>query len=220
MKTLLLVSATQMEIAPLLAQLAVFQKEETVYQLSPTHQLEVVITGVGMTATALALGTHYKQAVDVAINAGVAGSFVNHEPGTLVNVLNDLFSELGAEDNDAFLSIDALGLGSASAKANRPYRSPLIQSLPSVKGITVNTVHGHAQSIEKIKARYQPDVESMEGAAFLLAAETFGWKAAQIRSISNAVETRDKSKWQMGKAVQSLNSFLFSLIQEWQHDSH
>ena len=214
MKTLLLVSATQMEIAPLLAQLAVFQKEETVYQLSPTHQLAVVITGVGMTATALALGTHYKQAVDVAINAGVAGSFVNHEPGTLVNVLNDLFSELGAEDNDAFLSIDALGLGSASAKANRPYRSPLIQSLPSVKGITVNTVHGHAQSIEKIKARYQPDVESMEGAAFLFVCEQEHVPCLQLRAVSNFVERRNKETWNIPLAIENLNKQLIAILND------
>ncbi len=220
MKTLLLVCATRMEIAPLLEQLAALPHDERTYHLSPNHQLMVVITGVGMTQTALALGSLYQQVVDVAINAGVAGSFVNHVPGTVVNVQSDTFSELGAQDDDTFLSIDTMGLGSAQVRVSRPYFSPLTKTLPIVSGITVNTVHGHEPSIEKVKSLFRPAIESMEGAAFLLAAEKFGWRAAQIRCISNAVERRDKSKWQMNKAIQSLNAFLFSLIQEWQNDSH
>lgn len=220
MKTLLLVSATRMEITPLLEQLAALPHDGTTYQLTPTHRLLVLVTGVGMTQTALALGSLCHHTIDLAINAGVAGSFVNQVPGTVVNVRTDTFSELGAQDDETFLPIDALGLGTAQQQLSRPYSSPLILSLPIAKGITVNTVHGHEPSIEKVKQLYQPEIETMEGAAFMLAAEKFGWRAAQIRAISNAVERRDKSKWQMGKAVQSLNSFLYTLIQEWQHDLH
>ena len=44
----------------------------------------------------------------LAINAGVAGSFGEYDEGEVVNVPDDCFSELGAEDDEEFLSIDFL----------------------------------------------------------------------------------------------------------------
>jgi hypothetical protein len=44
-----------------------------------------------------------------------------------------------------------------------------IGTLPRVNGITVNTVHGNQDSIARVVDRVKPDVESMEGAAFMYA---------------------------------------------------
>ena len=65
---ILLVSATKFEIAPLMKLLSGKKK-------FGKHSVDVLITGIGMTATAFHLGKYLNKKYDLAINAGVAGSF-------------------------------------------------------------------------------------------------------------------------------------------------
>ena len=76
--------------------------------------------------------------------------------------------------------------------------------LPRVRGITVNTVHGHEPSIAAVKARWDPQVESMEGAAFMYVCLMYQVPFAQIRAVSNAVERRNRQAWQVGEALEAL----------------
>ncbi len=55
-----------------------------------------------------------------------------------------------------------------------PPTGATLASLPAVSGITVNTVHGRDQSIAAVTARLAPQVESMEGAAFMYACLVHG----------------------------------------------
>ena len=89
---------------------------------------------------------------------------------------------------------------------------PKRTQLKSVRGITVNTVHGNEFSIMKIVNRLNPQVESMEGAACMLACQESNVPCVQIRSISNHVEKRNKSKWDMTKAITDLNKELQKFI--------
>ena len=52
--------------------------------------------------------------------------------------------------------------------------TPAKTKLPSVSGITVNTVHGDDKSISQIVHRLNPQVETMEGAACMLACQKCG----------------------------------------------
>ena len=52
----------------------------------------------------------------------------------------------------------------------------------------------------------------MEGAAFFASCKRAGGDFIQIRAISNYVEKRDKSKWQMPLAIQNLNDFLINFV--------
>ena len=81
-----------------------------------------------------------------------------------------------------------------------------------MKGITVNKVHGNAQSIEKTIQLHQPQTESMEGAAVFYACQQLNIPAMQIRSISNYVEPRNRESWQIGLAVKNLNDWLIEFI--------
>ncbi len=199
---LLLVSATAAEIAPLRT---TFQLKEGENVLDG-GSIFVLLTGVGMVATAFAMGTHIRQqSFDLALNLGIAGSFDrNFALGDVVEVRTDCFSELGAESAEAFIPIDEMGFGSSKiVAADVPWST----GLPPVTGITVNRVHGHPRSIAAVEARLHPQVESMEGAAFLYACAHSGTKGLQVRAISNYVELRDKSKWDIPRAIKNLNIF-------------
>ena len=172
-------------------------------------KFDTLITGVGMTVSAFALGKYLdKKNYSLVLNVGIAGSFDQNIPlGSLVNIETDIFAELGAEDHDNFISIDELGFGKSNFNASYPY-----QELPKVKGITVNKVHGNASSIEKTLKSFNPQTESMEGAAVFYACNMSNIPCMQIRSISNYVEPRNKENWQISLAIKNLNDWIINFI--------
>ena len=225
---LLLVAATVFEIRPFLERLPLTGRQDE--QLS-TYQykdvtIDILIPGVGMVPTAFFLGRQLAvQHYDMAVNAGIAGTFNRALPlGSVVNVTEDCIPELGAEDGNKFLTVFELGLVDADVLPYRggkllnepinelsPARSALIESLPKVKGITSNTVRGNLQSIERIRQLAMADIESMEGAAFMYGCLSEKVPCLQLRAISNFVEERDKSRWNLALALKNLNRLLWEI---------
>lgn len=204
---LLLVAATYPEIAPFLQHYGL--QELSFQQLD---KCDVLITGVGMVATAFALGQYLDlKSYDWVLNVGIAGTFDDTIAiGELVEVATDQLIELGAEDHDSFITLDEMGLGRSTFNG----ASPKFANLTQCKGITVNTVHGREHSITQIKIKYQAQVESMEGAAVFYACENIGLPAIQVRAISNKVEPRCTANWQIPLAVSNLNTWLIALIEK------
>lgn len=234
---ILIVSATQFEVKPLLDFLGIAIPSIGMNNANIDFEdkdIQVLITGVGMVNTAFMVGRYSLNHFDLVINVGVCGAFDKQlELGQLVRVTSDILSEMGAEDGEDFLTYDQLNLpGEYMFSENYTISNTFIDSLKKVKGITVNTVHGNELSIEKVEQLYHPDVESMEGAAFFAASQNSGKNIEQImfenkptsisvpssdnfiqiRAISNYVEKRDKSKWQMPLAIKNLNDFLINFI--------
>lgn len=217
---ILIVSATRVEISPLLEKFKAKRKLENIFTFRlGRNKVEVLITGVGMTATAFHLGKILNKNYNLAINAGIAGSFRKNIPlGTVVNVVSDCFADFGAEDGEKFFTLEGWSSGGTEEWKNGRMEEwkqpniptfhhshfPLIHTLPKVSGITVNTVHGNTASIVKVRKKFNPDIESMEGAAFFFACEHEKIPCIQIRSISNYVERRNKKKWKMKLAVKNL----------------
>lgn len=209
---LLLVAATLPEVQPLLS---AFQMEINAEGKEVgKHFVRVLITGAGMVPTAFSLGKHLaEQQYDLAINVGIAGSFdFDLNLGDVCLVIEDTFAELGAEDGEDFLSSDNLNLGSASQTHN-PNPDFELPEPKKVNAITVNKVHGHELSIAKAIARFNPQIESMEGAAFFYACNQSGVQCIQIRAISNYVERRNREKWNISLAIKNLNDTIINLLE-------
>ena len=178
---------------------------------------EILITGVGMIATAFALGRRLAtNQYDLAINLGIAGSFNRQIAlGTIVEISEDTIAELGAEDDLDFLPVSKLGFGEETFRATAAlseYRGN--SALHQATAITVNTVHGNEASIQKVVKRLQPQLESMEGAAFFYACKMAGVPCMQIRAVSNHVEKRDRANWQIGLAIKNLNTFAIDFLRK------
>lgn len=216
MPKFLIVSATRFEAQPLLSHFGVQATSDTGLFTShaPGIDLCVLITGVGMVNTAYALGRYSHNPFDYVINMGVCGAFNRSlQIGDVVQVMEDRISELGAEDGHEFIAFENMGLGGTSIY--RPHWSPdnqFTKHIKAVKAITVNTVHGHVPTIERTAGRFAPDVESMEGAAFYRGCDRLAVQYIQLRAVSNYVEKRDKSKWNMPLAIANLNDFIINLI--------
>ncbi len=215
---ILLVAATQFEIAPLLKYIGcssgVSEGVVKSYKYKSV-EIDILLTGVGMVATAYHVGKFLKKDYDFAINAGICGSFnKNLEIGTVVNVVEDCFSELGAEDGDNFLSLVELKLPGVTKVENLkvPVENEVLHLLPKVNGITVNTVHGNENSIDKVAYKFHPIVESMEGAAFMFACQNEGVSYIQLRAVSNYVELRNKETWNIPLAIKNLNNKIIDIL--------
>jgi len=215
---ILLVAATEAEIQPVLQFLEENYTQSRPFNFQNNQQsINVLITGVGMVATAYQLGkTIASQPFDFVINAGIAGAINRDlEIGDVVQVTADQFFGFGAEDKDgSLLSIFDLGFIQAD---DFPYQSGLLKTaylapgLKSVNGITVQKVHGSSTTIQLLNPA-NTEVESMEGAAFMLVALTEKIRCCQIRSISNYVEERNKANWDIKLAIHHLNEYLLHLL--------
>jgi futalosine hydrolase len=205
---ILLVAATRPEIGLLSEHFKLPEKD-----FVQTPEFDILITGVGMTATAFALGQHLSAKYNLVLNLGIAGCFDRSIPlGSILNITEDEFAELGAENKGDFISIDELGFGKSNYSAYNNLLSESVTKLKKVKGITVNRVHGNEISISAITARLNPTTESMEGAAVLYSCEKAGIPCLQIRSISNYVEPRNRAAWDIALAIKNLNEWTIGFL--------
>jgi len=219
---ILIVAATAPEIGKLIADLrfSVYDCDRAAHITdvwkTTLNQLEIstLITGAGMVPTAFALGQHLAiNQYDLAINLGIAGSFDRDIAlGEVVEITQDTFAELGAEDNEVFITIDELGFGKSGFSSTYPL--PAKFNLKKTAAITVNTVHGNEASIKKLSNRVNAQIESMEGAAFFYACAAAGVPCMQIRAVSNYVEKRNRGAWQIGLAIKNLNTFAVDFLKQ------
>jgi futalosine hydrolase len=216
---ILIASATPFEIAPLFHHL-----KTTFIEYDPSHfqkdkiKIAVLITGVGSPLTAFAMGKVLAlKKYDLAIHAGIAGAYnKNIKIGDVMEVTSDYFGDLGVEEaNGDFTSVFTMGL----IESNQPpfMNSKLINPnngnfLPSVKGLTVNKVHGFQPSIEAIQKHYIADVETMESAAFFYTCLVEHQPFLEIRAISNYVEPRNRDNWNIPLAIENLNAVLIEMM--------
>ena len=220
---ILVVTATAAEVAPLTGALRPCAAAGEVQSITrDAHSIDVLTTGVGMVATGVWTSRALlRDRYDLVLNLGVCGSFrADLPPGTVVHVIADRLSELGAEDGEAFLSMQDLQLlgpdefpfASGELRNPAPPANAALARLRTVRSITVNTVHGNRASIARVVERVDPDVESMEGAAFMYACLVAGVPFAQVRAVSNVVERRNRGAWKLRDAINALGGAAFAII--------
>ncbi len=216
----LIVSATELEIKPLLDNNSQKITENKYSTHIANHNVEILITGVGISAMTyaltkeLALNNH-----KFIILAGIAGSFSDKFPlGSMVNIMHEEFGDLGFRNADIYTPITSTNLIDSNTF---PYENSLlsnytlinnkvVNSLQIVKGSTVQTM----ESNMKFPIKTEADVESMEGAAFFYTCMMEKQAFIQIRSISNLVGETDKSKWDIPLAVGNLNKTIVAILEE------
>jgi futalosine hydrolase len=215
---ILIVAATRLEVTPLLSGLgaAATHPGGALRHSHAGHDVEVLTTGIGMVATAARVSRALSTvSYDLAFNVGVCGAFDPAlELGTVVHVVSDRLVEMGAEDGDRFLTADELHLECDSELTAFPPTSAALARLPPVTGITVNTIHGNERSIAAVTERFRPQVESMEGAAFMYACMIHRpMPFAEVRAVSNVVERRNRAVWRLREAATNLGATVLRILE-------
>lgn len=223
---ILLVSATDFEVAPLLFELEPIgdmSKNIKQYTFNQIY-VDVLVTGVGIPFTTYQLTLLLaKKSYNFALNLGIAGSFhENISLGSVFNVVSDRFADIGVEDKGKFRSIFEINLKDkdqypftgGSLINNTETKNESIQKLQKVSAVTVNKVSGNSETIKNLREYYQPDIETMEGAAFCYVCMMENVPYFQIRSISNFIEERNTKNWNIKLAVENLNKTVLNILKK------
>ena len=211
---ILLIAATNFEIQPTINYLA---ERDCIIG---NNRFEVLITGIGsMSTTYWLTKTIAKNRPGLMIQAGIGGSFsAAYPPGSMVLVNEEVTGDLGVEENNEFKDVFDLGLPQITdpytGKNLENKHTQLLQqyNLPLVRSVTINEITTRPARIEQLQQKYQPVVESMEGAAFHYVALVEKIPFLQLRTVSNMVGERDKSKWKMKEAIATLNEQLIKIV--------
>jgi futalosine hydrolase len=134
--------------------------------------------------------------------------------------LSDCFADAGIEDDDNFLTMSEAGLNSADEFpfregllfADTRYCVPMGSLLKPVRAITVNTATGTEATRKKLLKKYNPDIETMEGATFFYICARENIPFLALRAISNRVEPRNKTKWNIALALDNLSEKLNEVL--------
>lgn len=212
---ILLVSATKFEVEPTLAAL-----EKNINGLL-NNTVDVLITGVGQVNTTYLLTKKLlTNKPDLVIQAGIAGTFTaGLSLGQTVLIKQDAFGDSGIEEKQQFTTLFDAGFAD---KNDPPFNkgwlinntTGLFNTIPlrAVKGITVNKISDSLLQKQQLVLKFNPAAESMEGAALHYVCLQQQVAFLQLRSISNAVGERDKTKWAMKDAIINLNNELQKIL--------
>jgi futalosine hydrolase len=188
-----------------------------------SFETDLLITGVGSMATAWSLKQWIilNEKPDLAINAGIAGSFNDRiNIGDVVMPVSDCFADAGVEDGENFLTLFESGLINAN---DFPYKDGLLYTdtrynekmksiLEPVRAITVNTATGSETTRGKLLKKFNPDIETMEGATFFYICSREDIPFLALRAISNKVESRNKNNWNIDLALHNLSEKLIDVL--------
>jgi futalosine hydrolase len=227
---ILLVASSNNEIKLLRDRLTFVSKisnNHSEYKLG-SLDIDILVTGHGSVFMAYRLTrvlTTYSY--DLAINVGLAGSFDYFlELGFVVNVIQDQFADLGFEEKESFFTLgekellneDSFPFTGEILRSLGNFEIDVLESLIPVKSITVNTLHGRQESIQRVKKRFGCEIETMEGAAFFYTCLMEKIPFLQIRSISYFVEIPKVDNWNMPLALSNLTATVLDLFQELRSD--
>jgi futalosine hydrolase len=177
--------------------------------------INVLVTGIGgmLTAWSMKQWLCENQSPDLVINAGIAGSFDERiKKGEVVMPVSDCFADLGIETGDRYLTLAESGLvdpdefpfRNGILYCENKYSERISQLVKPVRAITVNTTSGTESTIEKLKNKFNPDIETMEGATFFYICAREKISFLSLRAISNMVVPGRSDKWEIPLALESL----------------
>lgn len=181
-------------------------------------QIQVVVSGVGAVAAALATQAALSASnFDLAISAGIGGAFEGSglTVGDVALASEIVQADLGAWNGSAFLPLSELGL-EVAGNAGRFTCWPQSRNLGLLCGpfVTVSSVTGSvAGAAEMLRRVPQALVEGMEGAGVAHAALLAGVPVAEVRGVSNLVGPRDRAAWRIGEALAALDTELRRVLE-------
>ena len=181
--------------------------ERELRHVKPRPDVEILSTGIGPVeaalATARALATSTPEFI---VNAGIAGGFAGRARlGEAFAVETDHFADLGLEDGQPLPPLPR-GARLVTQAESDPR---LVESARRVgarigNAITVTTITATQQRADALAARFESELEAMEGFAVLRCAAQAGIPAIELRGVSNVVGPRESSGWEFDAGARAV----------------
>jgi len=205
---ILVVAATEIEMAPFLAQSVELPGGDCTCQ--------TLITGVGPVETALRLTRFLCESgeqFDAVIHFGIGGAYILPEKSRQPELLDICLAEqeiagdfgicLGESMDylDCSLTGEIVyGMDVPLLKRCRTIFDRLMTKYHTGAFITVNGITGTIGRGEMLQSRWNGLCENMEGASVARVCKEFNLPCAELRCISNYVENRNPSTWRLQEA--------------------
>jgi futalosine hydrolase len=209
---LLIVTATKIEAERLIEDLHL-KEISTDFYTNKDYDTDLLITGIGIPATMFSMFANVDiRKYELIINCGIAGSFSKTiKLGTIFNVNSDYFGDIGFNKNSEFIPI-------FESKFNDKFRNLInngkiyntsdfnafFGNLDKANGVTVN--------IPEIREFDNTDIETMEGAAFMLVCKHFKKNFIQIRGISNIIGLTKRENWDLITPINNYSSIIANFV--------
>jgi len=182
-------------------------------------------------ATAVALERFAPHGV---ISFGSAGAYqsLGLRIGDLVLPVEAIMADEGVACRDRFLDFETLGFPSVQRPELRYNRFPIVRSLHARArtildktaqrldvglhtgtSLTVSCCSGTGKLGDALASRWGGCCENMEGAAVAQVCSAWGIPWLEVRSISNPVEDRDLTNWDLPRAAQHAQEAVRDLVE-------
>jgi futalosine hydrolase len=199
-----------------------FLEIDTLYT-SESRRLKIMFHqgGVGLLSNAVSLTRlAYEEKPDLIIQVGIAGCFrSNFNLGKVVVVREEILGDMGVEEEGKWKDIFDLKLEKPGYPPFEKRRLPNhclsrvnLLRLSEVTAVTVNEVTTNDERIKELIRKYEPDIESMEGAALHFVGREMNIPFLQVRAICNYIGERNKEKWKMQEAIDNLNQTILKYV--------
>jgi futalosine hydrolase len=237
MHPILVIAAVRQEIADLTGTMNGIRIEDPVFPESYCGEINgkkvvTAVVGIGKAnsaggVTALVL----RHAPRIVIITGCAGAYPESglETGQLALAASEVFGDEGVLTCEGWKGLEEIGISVLERKGTRYFNEiPLSFSLaeqaiqlasaldlPLRRGrfITVSTCSGTSSRGRELFRLFGGLCENMEGAAAALVAMQYGIDCLEVRGISNLVEDRDLSRWNIQLAVEQAQRFVYRYIE-------
>ena len=211
----LLVAATVKEISPFLE-----YYRDTKNQWRDDWQIDILISGIGLTASTYSITRQLQiRRPAMVVQAGIAGCFDKTIPlGSVVAIKQEAFGDQGVTEAGKMKTLFDLSLVRQNqfpfSKGRLINKSEILKNinLKKVNGISINEITTSKEKIKFYRETFDPEVESMEGAALHYVCLMEKIPFLQIRSISNYAGERNKKNWDIKNSIGNLNKELILLL--------
>lgn len=238
MASIIVAAATHKELALLIRSIGAQQEpgaragRETYRGELGGVTLYLTVTGLGKANTASALTALLERVSPrLVINVGCAGAYVGSglQVGDLAVASAEVYGDEGVLTPTGWEPLESIGIPQVVRGGRRFFNEfPLTMllaeravQLGAAQGIavrrgrfvTVSTCSGTAVRGDELARRFDAICENMEGAAAAHMALLYGVDCLEIRGISNMVEDRDLSAWNIPLAVETAQRFLLKYLE-------
>lgn len=222
---ILVTAATELEMKPFLE-----KRVNLVEGLNCQNGIELLTTGVGPVATALAIAKRLSERtnlVNCVVNFGIAGAYMQPEKQMQLELLDiclaerEVFGDLGVCLNGEIEYLDGDLTGPLVHTLSRQLLERASEKLETEgvqayvgNFITVNSASGSRKRGDFLQKTWQGLCENMEGASIAKACGEIKIPFLEVRSISNFVEDRDPATWKLKEACQKAADAAFLIVDE------
>ena len=198
----------------------------------PGLELFIAQTGLGKANAACAATVLCERlAPELLINTGCGGAFPGFGVGVgdIAVADSECFADEGVLTPDGWRGLDLIGIPLYEGRGERVYNRVPLPPEPARRALehaaaegfvaalgpflTVSTCSGTSRRGEEMLRRFPGICENMEGAAVAHVALIYGVPCLELRGISNMVEDRDMSRWDLKRAVAEVQRFLLGFLE-------